>query len=149
MELDPAKWSAPEESRVTLRQATWEEIPELARQNQLYFPEADLTAEIEFYRANFSNETMLYLAEVNDRVVGKVEGKFEAGKGVIYGLGVLPEVRRQGYGRESLTLMVGKLKQKASVIALEVNATNQNALQLYQECGFKAKIVYDYYQIGI
>ncbi len=147
MELDPAKWSAPEESRVTLRQATWEEIPELARQNQLYFPEADLTAEIEFYQTNFSNETMLYLAEVEGRIVGKVEGKLEAGKGLIYGLGVLPEVRRQGYGREILSLMVEKLLQRqAPIIALEVNAANQNALRLYQDCGFDAKIVYDYYQ---
>ncbi|MBO9597784.1 MAG: GNAT family N-acetyltransferase, partial [Cohnella sp.] len=90
----------------------------------------------------------VYLAEVGHRVIGKAHLQLSSGTGSIYGLGVLPEFRGQGYGRAILLRAVHRLKEaNAGNIMLQVAVDNINALGLYQSCGFEETSTMDYYEL--
>ncbi|RST57038.1 GNAT family N-acetyltransferase [Siminovitchia terrae] len=55
---------------------------------------------------------VVQIAEFNNTIIGKVHLEVRDGIGGIYGLGVLPEYRRKGYGREILIKSVQLLKAK-------------------------------------
>jgi ribosomal protein S18 acetylase RimI-like enzyme len=90
----------------------------------------------------------IYLAEIDQNIVGKVHVQLHSGIGGIYGLGVLSEYRGKGYGRSILMMAIEKLKESnASEIMLQVAAENSNALNLYKSCGFMETSTMDYYEI--
>lgn len=90
----------------------------------------------------------IYLAEVDQQVIGKVHIQVSPGIGGIYGLGVLPEYRGKGYGRATLLKAIDKLKEaNAGDIMLQVAVENANALRLYQSCGFVETSTMDYYEL--
>lgn len=140
---------------VTFRKATNADAREIRRQNAIYF--GDMMEDDE---TNGSGEGLIlpedeekrgmtiYLAETEGRIVGKVHLQLSSGTGSIYGLGVLPENRGQGYGRAILMQAVHQLKaMQARDIMLQVAVENANALRLYQSCGFEETSTMDYYEL--
>ena len=135
-------------SHLALRKATNKDAKEIARQDAIYF-------DIEFKEENISMPeddekygSMTYLAEIDDKIIGKVRLEISDGIGGIYGLGVLPEYRGKGYGREILTWAIEKLKEEnAKDIMLQVAVKNKNALKLYISCGFEETATMDYYEM--
>ena len=90
----------------------------------------------------------IYLAELDQQVIGKVHLQLTADLGAIYGLGVLPEFRGKGYGRAILLMAIERLQEaSAGEIMLQVEAENANALNLYKSCGFKETSTMDYYEL--
>ena len=90
----------------------------------------------------------IFLAEWNQVIIGKVHIERQNGVGGIYGLGVLPEYRGQGFGREILMKAVKELREKqAQQILLQVAVKNKKALSLYQSCGFKETSTMDYFKL--
>jgi ribosomal protein S18 acetylase RimI-like enzyme len=90
----------------------------------------------------------IYLAQVDSRIVGKVNLQLVNGLGGIYGLGVLPEHRGKGLGRAILVEAIEKLQAAgAARIMLQVEAGNATALNLYTSCGFRATSVMDYWAV--
>nr|WP_286182856.1 GNAT family N-acetyltransferase [Bacillus sp. ISL-55] len=89
-----------------------------------------------------------YLVEKEGVIIGKVNLQLTAKLGAIFGLGVLPEHRRKGYGRALLLLAIEKLKEaNAQEIMLQVAAENANALNLYKSCGFVETSTMDYFEL--
>ncbi len=89
-----------------------------------------------------------YVAEFNNEIIGKIRLENIEGIGGIYGFGVLPEYRRNGYGGEILNISIELLKkQNSKTITLQVETKNRNALNLYKSCGFEENYVMDYYKI--
>ena len=135
-------------NKLVLRKAVNKDAKEIALQNSIYFDiefrEEDLCVPEEEDKCG----SPIYMAEVNDKIIGKVHlGLGDAVCG-IYGLGVIPEYRRLGYGREILARAVEILKEKdARSIMLQVAATNKNALNLYKSCGFEETSRMDYYMM--
>jgi ribosomal protein S18 acetylase RimI-like enzyme len=134
---------------LVLRKANNKDAKEIALQNSIYFDiefkEKDISMPEE--EEKFGSTT--YMAEVNNEIVGKVRLTVEEGIGGIYGLGILPQYRGKGYGREILTLAVEKLKEKCvRDIMLQVEAKNKKALNLYKSCGFEETSTMDYYEIS-
>lgn len=140
---------------INFRKATNIDACEVARQNAIYFGDR---AEQE--NNNVPNERILlpedeerrgmtiYLAEKDERIVGKVHLQVINGIGGIYGLGVLPEDRGKGFGRAILLKAIEKLKDvKAKEIMLQVAAENAIALSLYKSCGFQETSVMDYFEL--
>lgn len=132
---------------INLRKAANTDAKEIAWQNSIYFG-------IPYNGEDFSMpedddcDSAIYIAEVNSIIIGKVHYEVNDGIGGIYGLGVLPEYRSKGYGREILIMAIEKLKDKKSnEIMLQVDAINKNALNLYKYCGFEETSTMDYYKL--
>lgn len=133
---------------VVLRKATNQDAKEIARQNAVYFEieykEDDLLIPEEEEQLG----TSIYLAEVDHTVIGKVHLELSDGVGGIYGLGVLPEYRKKGYGREILSRAIEKLKERnLKDIMLQVEVKNKSALKLYSSCGFEVTSTMDYFEM--
>lgn len=140
------------DSGLSFRKATNADAMEIARQNAIYFndelemeinPEDMILPEEEEKRG-----MTCYLVEKDGEIVGKVNLQLTSKVGAIFGLGVLPEHRRKGYGRGLLLLAIEKLKEaEAKEIMLQVAAENANALNLYKSCGFVETSTMDYYYL--
>jgi len=133
---------------VKLRKAEKDDAKEIAKQNSIYF-------NIEFVEEDNSEtgdniyKNITYMAELDNHIIGKVRIEKNNHAGGIYGLGVLPEYRNKGYGREILIMAVDELKKyNANKIFLQVLTNNKNALNLYKSCGFEEKYTMDYYKLS-
>ncbi len=70
-----------------------------------------------------------YVAYHDGTMIAKVRLELYNGEGGIFGLGVLPEFRNQGYGKGLLENSIFELrKQGAKKIFLQVVTENENAL---------------------
>ncbi|MYL48196.1 GNAT family N-acetyltransferase [Halobacillus litoralis] len=137
--------SAPTES-IKLRKARNEDAKEIARQNAIYFrvsaPEGGLKNPEEESKHGMDT----FMVERDQMIIGKVHLEVQNGVGGVYGLGVLPEYRRKGYGREILMKAVKILKERqVQQIMLQVEVKNNHALNLYRSCGFEETSTMDYY----
>ena len=133
---------------VVIRKATNNDAKEIALQNSIYynieFKEEDISVPEEEEKCG----TINYLAEIDNKIIGKVQLEVSDEVGGIYGLGVLPEYRSKGYGRQILSLAIEKLKEtNCKDIMLQVAAKNKNALNLYKSCGFEETSTMNYYEI--
>ncbi len=143
-------------SGITLRKAVNADASEITRQNMIYFGD-DLEEENEdsedssilLPEEEEKRGMTIYIAEKEDKVIGKVNLQMsDSGTGGIYGLGVLPEFRGNGFGRAILTFGVEKLKDaNATEVMLQVAAENGTALNLYKSCGFQETSVMDYFEL--
>ncbi len=91
----------------------------------------------------------IYFAVVDNQIIGKVHLQLSEKQGGIYGLGILPEFRKRGYGRQLLMASVKQLKTfDCSEVMLQVAILNDHALKLYKECGFVIRSEMHYYEIA-
>ena len=143
---------------IQLRKATNEDAYEVAYQNSIYFNdplEQGEENETEIQKMMLPEEEekcgmTIYLALKDHSVIGKVHLQSVNGVGGIYGLGVLPENRGKGYGREILVQSIIELKQRnVEEIMLQVATENEKALNLYQSCGFQETSVMEYFNLRL
>ena len=138
---------------INFRKADNTDAREVARQDAIYFGDR-----MEQENNDVPNERILlpedeekrgmtiYLAEKDERIIGKVHLQVINGVGGIYGLGVLPENRGRGFGKAILLKSIEKLKElHVKEIMLQVAAGNATALSLYKSCGFQETSVMDYF----
>jgi len=138
---------------IKLRLAAREDMPELYRQDSIYFgllenevKTENVTEEIDI---PLEDDAKNYLAEIEGRIIGKIRITLSDTEGFIYGFGVLPEHRGKGYGREILSYALNIIREKhIENIFLEVATENKNALGLYESCGFEEISVMDYYVLS-
>ena len=91
-----------------------------------------------------------FVADLEGEMVGKIGVLVEGQEGYIFGVGVKPEYRGRGYGREILSLaMLDLLARRINSTFLEVAVANERALTLYKSSGFKENSIYNYYEIGL
>lgn len=147
MLLNNNKFQGNNYNRLKLRKVTKDDASEISRQNSIYFNMEFIEEDnIETEAGNYKNIT--YMAENENGAIGKVRIEINNKQGGIYGLGVLPEYRGLGYGREILSLAIEELiKNNAEIIFLQVLTDNKNALNLYKSCGFEERYTMDYFII--
>ena len=88
----------------------------------------------------------IYLASSGDDIVGKVNLHFLDHEVGIYGLGIKPEFRGQGLGKQLLRKSLSIIKAEGSQRAmLQVEAENDTALNLYIKSGFKLRSTMKYF----
>ena len=88
-----------------------------------------------------------YLAVLNDKIIGLCSINLEEDEVSIFGLGIIPEYRRQGYGKELLRLIVDSLLQREKTkITLMVDRENTPAIELYAQLGFQIATTFEYYR---
>jgi ribosomal protein S18 acetylase RimI-like enzyme len=150
-------------SKISLRKATNADVEEIERQNAIYFrdvfsdnkavekpPENPDNADSSLFLPEEEEKRgmTIFMAEFESKIIGKVTLRLVGGIGGIFGLGILPEYRGKGYGRELLLLAIEMFVYlKVPEVMLQVEANNENALSLYKSVGFKARSTMDYYVI--
>jgi len=151
---EPNEIKREEISGFRLRKATPADVWEVTRQNAIYFgdlhDEENNDIEEERFRLMEDEEKpamSIYLAEMNELIIGKVHLQIINSIGGIYGLGVLPENRNKGFGRAILMKAINMLKEaNVEEIMLQVATGNAAALGLYKSCGFQEVSIMDYYE---
>lgn len=135
-------------SVIKLRLATSEDSAEIQRQSSIYFGDLEEEAE-EKLPVEVDDNFASYMAEAEEKIIGKIHICVTNNEGFIYGVGVIPEFRGKGYGRGILCSALNILKKEnVNNIYLEVETENKNALGLYESCGFEEISVMDYYVVS-
>ena len=90
--------------------------------------------------SELSNPLSLWVVAVTgDTVVGYVGSQSVMGEADMMNLAVVPEHRRQGIGRRLVEELVSRLAaNQVKSLTLEVRASNDPAIALYDEMGFQA-----------
>lgn len=87
----------------------------------------------------------IYLAYMEECVIGTMSTNREGDELFIYGVAVLPEFQRKGYGRQMLNLLMRELTKLDRVrILIEADSKKPNAYGLYQKSGFDIVTEFDY-----
>jgi len=88
-----------------------------------------------------------YLAVLEDKIIGLCSINQEEDEVSIFGLGILPEYRGKGYGKELLSIIVDNLRERGKLkIALMVTGENTSAIELYKQLGFQTAATIEYYR---
>ncbi|KFN02578.1 GNAT family N-acetyltransferase [Bacillus clarus] len=90
----------------------------------------------------------VYIALIDEKEIGTITVSKQEHATTLSGFAVHPSHQGQGYGKSILTYMVHTLVTKGhKTIELEVETKNNNALKLYEQCGFEITTKYDYYNL--
>jgi ribosomal protein S18 acetylase RimI-like enzyme len=149
MILDLTKKVVPSSSEIIrLRQATNDDAQQVAFQNAIYFGESMENVPLIMPEDEAKRGLTIYIAEVGESIIGKVNLQRTGDLGAIYGLGVLPEFRGRGLGRAILLSAVETFKADGyEKVMLQVEAMNDTALSLYLSCGFEMTSTMDYFEL--
>ncbi|RDW19750.1 GNAT family N-acetyltransferase [Oceanobacillus chungangensis] len=98
-------------------------------------------------RIRRENDQQFYIIEFEEEAVGKIRVSHEKSDAWIYGFAILPEHQGKGIGRKALKKIVLAEHQQGKNIFLDVEATNNHALKLYESCGFQSFHAQDYYRM--
>jgi [ribosomal protein S18]-alanine N-acetyltransferase len=94
-------------------------------------------SEILFMNEIFKPRSLPKAAMIGERLVGYICGNFVLDEGHILNVTVHPDFRKQGIASLLVHDMVGLLtKEGCRTIFLEVRASNEPALSMYQKAGF-------------
>ncbi|MCF6410774.1 GNAT family N-acetyltransferase [Pseudalkalibacillus salsuginis] len=136
-------------NNLILRKAINKDAKEIARQNTIYFQVESVEEDLILPEEEAKRGVDIFIVEIDNTIIGKVHLAVNDGIGGIYGLGVLPEYRRKGYGREILIKAIDYLNERqVNKIMLQVAVKNKNALDLYKSCGFVETSKMDYYKLS-
>ncbi|CAN2215213.1 RimI Acetyltransferases [Candidatus Nanopelagicaceae bacterium] len=138
---------------ITYRQPIALDTPVLASYEKQLFPYSPWnTAQFKEEFAGIPTTRYMSVAEANNTIIGYC-GVFLPAPGVeadILTVAVLPEYRRQGIAKEFMRQIEEWSKDRgASAMMLEVEQTNESAIELYKSLGYmKISVRMDYYGPG-
>jgi len=138
---------------VTYRQPIPLDIPVLASYEKLLFPYSPWnTAQFKEEFAGIPTTRFMSVAESENTIIGYC-GVFLPAPGVeadILTVAVLPEYRRQGIAREFMRQIEEWSQERgASAMMLEVEQSNESAIELYKSLGYmRISVRMDYYGPG-
>jgi len=147
MDLDVTRISPFETIRdpVELRPAGAEDVPVMAAIVASAFSEPVQEEEQALVRLMKDSTRTTYLAAQDGRPVGVIQSAVSDERAFIVHFAVRPEMQGQGIGRQMLLAIAhGLLNSGGKWITIEVETGNQNAISLYQRCGFVTVNATDY-----
>lgn len=124
-----------------LAEATSDDLPLLGRMNALFFDTSDEMGERFAEDSYYTPGITVYKYVITDKhkktvPIGTVCFCEEAHIGNIFGLGILPEYRGHGYGKDLLQALLTRIPSDKKIY-LQVSSRNAAAFQLYQKAGFR------------
>ncbi len=149
MELDTAQFSKLE-TELKLTKANEAYLNEMAAIYPAIFHDVNKDTESALKTILDTEHFDTYLLYSDDTIIGMCNVNRQEDKFYIFGLGILPEYRNQGYGKQMISLLLEELILiKNKRILLEVSSDNQSAFALYKNSGFIVQQQYDYYKYVI
>lgn len=124
-----------------LLEATPDDLPLLGRMNALFFDTSKEMGELFAEESYCTPGITVYKYVITDKnkktvPIGTVCFCEEAHSGNIFGLGILPEYRGCGYGKDLLQALLARIPANKKIY-LQVSSRNAAAFQLYLQTGFK------------
>ena len=146
METDRTMLSALPASQVNLLDVTAANVADLSQSLAATFGAGRWNSEAELLADLAREDGKYFLATVDGTLIGQIGVVTDDNEVYVRAVGIVPQWRGRGYGRQLLSALVQKmLAEGFSRFALDVETANRNALSLYQSCGFQESNVYDYY----
>ncbi len=162
MELNAAGGIAPRSSPVQIRLAMPDDAALLARFHRESFGYDSAGARDYASRVLTEPGSRVFIASLAAQTkepsgtapfiepIGAIGVITEDGSAYLRGFSILPEHRGRGYGRQTLSMAVAALAEEGFAHQmLDVETENDNALGLYESCGFQQTNCYDYYEIPL
>ena len=148
MEAEAAAIGSLPTSRIQLELVNETNVADLSRMLALSFEDARWNAPEELRKELQREDKRYFLAKLDETPIGQIGVITEENEVYIRAVGIVPEWRGRGYGRQLLATTILMLLQEGHTqFSLDVATNNGNALSLYQSCGFHAVNVYDYYVV--
>ena len=79
------------------------------------------------------------------RPVGLFHLTLDGDRVFLFGVGVLPEYQNQGYGKQMVKMAMNLCEDQYLNMGLQVSSLNEEAVRLYNSCGFQVVNRLDYY----
>lgn len=131
---------------ISLRKANNRDGKEIIRQNTIYFNQT-VSGECFPEEEELLNQ-ITYMVELKGNIIGKIKVNYGKTTSFICGVGILPDYRSKGYGKETLKEALRIINDKNIYKAmLDVECKNNDALNLYKACGFEEQSVMNYYEL--
>ncbi len=110
-------------------------IPQMVELEKLCF---SMPWTADMIRRELTDPSCLYLAAVDgDTLVGYIGVQTVLDEGYINNVAIRPEYRRRGIASALISLLIDKSKEiELSFLTLEVRASNEAAIALYEKLGF-------------
>lgn len=146
MEADTGGRQALDAGQIQLQRVDLAEVEVLVRMTAQIFGKQEPLGK--FLVRLAEPESRYFFAGAEGTRVGQI-GVVDKGDGIyIRGVGILPEHRRRGLGRQLLAAVLTLLRAEGHTrFALDVATENPAALLIYKACGFRETTVYDYYDL--
>ena len=124
-----------------LLEATPDDLPLIGRMNALFFETSEEMGELFAEDSYYTPGIIVYKYVIPGKdkktvPIGTVCFCEETHSGNIFGLGILPEYRGLGYGKDLLNALLARIPTDKKIY-LQVSSRNAAAFQLYQKAGFK------------
>ena len=121
---------------IEIKKMTSSHIGEIARLEKECFSspwsEEGLKSELD------NNFARFFVAFSGDKIAGYIGSLNVLGEVYITNVAVFPEFRIKGVGKVLVEFLVNEMKaENAEFVTLEVRRSNQNAIFLYEKCGFQ------------
>lgn len=150
MRFRKGKFSPLNAYRIILRKARPEDLEEVITVHRQVFNDNYAETKGLIQSRLLSDTREQYLAVLQGKTIGMLATNSADEDVSIFGLGIIPEYRGRGYGRELLGSVVESLLLAGrSRITIEVDSDNTNALMLYKKMGFYIEVAYEYYRMNL
>lgn len=146
MQYDPEKEITVHPKPATIRFATEADIPKLCVIDDACFPNKKADPDSLFQNLLRTSNCDLFVLTQAGEVVGKAHLFTESDRVRLTDIGVLPNVRGQGFGSSLIRHCVNHaLVRNKTKIVLDVETNNEGALKLYNGLGFNVTNAHDYW----
>lgn len=144
---DPVLINSPS---LMIRKAEFADTDVLCAIDEACFKDGQVSTPSRFISLFNDNHYSLFLAFHQNRVVGKAHIRWEEESALFSDIAILPLFQRQGLGGELLAFCINHaLTMGKSKLALDVETSNRNALDLYLRNGFKIAYEHDFWYLTL
>lgn len=134
---------------ITLRKATSNDLEALFTLDKACFPEQPVNMLERFTYLLEHPDYNILLALNNNQIVGKAHIHWREENILLSDIAILPIFQGKGFGSELIANCINLILAHGKThIALDVETTNKNALNLYARHGFKTTNSYEYWTIA-
>ena len=134
-------------SDIEVLEANKEDLEELVNVSKKSFDESVEEARGYITKSLEASNRVQYKALYNGKYIGLAGVYSEREEATIFGLGILPEYRGKGFGKQLLKLILKELENKhLEEILIDVDSNNEVAFKLYKQMGFDIEVAFDYFR---
>ncbi|AAK81570.1 GNAT family N-acetyltransferase [Clostridium acetobutylicum] len=147
MNFNKNKFKAKGKYITKLAEANYNDLNKITKVASDVYSESYEQANSMMKNALESSDRLQFKLKLKEDYIGVVAAYFYHDKVSIFGVGILPEYRGRGFGREMMSMLLEYLIERDyDDIALEVDSNNKRAFELYKSIGFQIEREIDYYE---